>query len=297
MRMRDIYTDGRFGLSIEIFPPKTPDGDDALRQTLADLAPYRPAFISCTYGAGGSTSKRTVEWCQEIQRRHQLTATAHFTCVGSTREQLLEWLQFASDSGVKNIMALRGDPPAGETNFRAVDGGLQHANELVTLIRSHHPQLGIGVAGYPEKHPEAPSADADLQNLQRKVDAGADAVFTQLFYENSHFWQFRDECRRRGITVPIIPGIMPITEFARIKRITSMCGAFIPPSLAARLEAVQDDKQAQFEIGVEHAIAQCRELVDQGVPGIHFYVLNKSAACRLILDALGLVSEKCTEGT
>ena len=288
MRICDIYTDGRFGLSIEIFPPKTTDGDDALRQTLADLAPYRPAFISCTYGAGGSTSKRTVEWCQEIQQRHQLTSTAHFTCVGSTREQLLEWLQFASDSGVTNIMALRGDPPAGETNFRAVDGGLQHANELVTLIRSHHPQLGIGVAGYPEKHPEASSFESDLQNLQRKVDSGADAVFTQLFYENAHFWQFCDECRRRGISVPIVPGIMPITEFARIKRITAMCGAYIPPSLAERLEAVQDDKQAQFDIGVDFAIAQCRELIDKGVPGIHFYALNKSAACRLILDALGL---------
>jgi methylenetetrahydrofolate reductase (NADPH) len=290
MRMRDIYTDGRLGLSIEIFPPKTTDGDEALRQTLADLAPYRPAFISCTYGAGGSTSKRTVEWCQEIQQRHELTATAHFTCVGSTREQLLEWLEFASESGVKNIMALRGDPPTGETNFRAVEGGLKHANELVGLIRGHFPQLGIGVAGYPEKHPEAPSADVDLQNLQRKVEAGADAVFTQLFYENSHFWRFRDRCRESGIAIPIVPGIMPITEFARIKRITSMCGAFIPPELAARLEAVQDDKQAQFEIGVEHAIAQCRELVDQGVPGIHLYVLNKSAACRLILDALGLVA-------
>jgi methylenetetrahydrofolate reductase (NADPH) len=288
MRIRDIYAGGRFGLSIEIFPPKTPDGDDALRQTLADLSPYRPAFISCTYGAGGSTSKRTVEWCQEIQQRHELTATAHFTCVGSTREQLLEWLQFACDAGVTNIMALRGDAPAGETGFRPVEGGLEHANELVTLIRGQFPQLGIGVAGYPEKHPESSSFDVDLENLQRKVDAGADAVFTQLFYENAHFWQFRDECRRRGITVPIVPGIMPITEFARIKRITSMCGAYIPPSLAERLEAVQDDKPAQFDIGVDYAIAQCRELIDQGVPGIHFYALNKSAACRLILDALGL---------
>jgi len=291
MRIRDIYTAGRLGLSIEIFPPKTPDGDGALRETLTDLAPYRPAFISCTYGAGGSTSKRTVEWCQEIQQRHQLTATAHFTCVGSTREQLLDWLHFASQSGVKNIMALRGDPPAGETNFRPVEGGLRNANELVTLIREHFPQLGIGVAGYPEKHPEAPSFDIDLSNLRRKVDAGADAVFTQLFYENSRFLRFRELADTLGVKIPVIPGIMPITEFARIKRITSMCGAFIPPALGTKLEAVQEDKQAQFEIGVEYAIAQCRELLDQGVPGIHFYVLNKSAACRLILDALGLAPQ------
>jgi methylenetetrahydrofolate reductase (NADPH) len=288
MRIRDIYTAGRFGLSIEIFPPKTPDGDDALRQTLADLAPYRPAFISCTYGAGGSTSKRTVEWCHEIQQRHQLTATAHFTCVGSTREQLLDWLQFAHEAGVQNIMALRGDPPAGETNFRPVAGGLRHANELVQLIRERFPQLGIGVAGYPEKHPEALSVDTDLHHLRQKVTAGADAVYTQLFYDNSKFLQFREQAQRLGITVPIVPGIMPITEFARIKRITSMCGAFIPSALAEKLEAAQEDKQAQFDIGVDFAVSQCRELLQQGVPGIHFYVLNKSAACRIILDALGL---------
>lgn len=289
MRIREIYSAGRFGLSIEVFPPKTPDGDDALRQTLADLAPYRPAFISCTYGAGGSTSKRTVEWCQEIQQQYHLTATAHFTCVGSTREQLLEWLHFASDAGVRNIMALRGDPPAGETNFRPAEGGLKHANELVSLIRAHFPQLGIGVAGYPEKHPEAPTIEVDLKHLQQKVAAGADAVFTQLFYDNHNFYRFRDKAQRLGITVPIVPGIMPITEFARIKRITALCGAFIPPQLFQRLEAVQDDKRSQFEIGVEYAIAQCRELLNEGVPGIHFYVLNKSAACRLILDALGIL--------
>lgn len=296
MRIRDIYTAGRFGLSIEIFPPKTPDGDDALRQTLADLAPYRPAFISCTYGAGGSTSKRTVEWCREIQERHLLTATAHFTCVGSTREQLLEWLQFASDAGVRNIMALRGDPPAGETNFRPAEGGLKHANELVSLVRERFPQLGIGVAGYPEKHPEAPSFESDLEHLRQKVAAGADAVFTQLFYDNSRFFRFREEVQRVGITVPIVPGIMPITEFARIKRISSLCGAFIPPDLAQRLETVQEDKRAQLEIGVEYAIAQCRELLAEGVPGIHFYVLNKSAACRLILDALGFAPAKESQG-
>lgn len=288
MLIRDIYQHGRFGLSIEVFPPKTPDGDEALRQTLAELAPYRLAFISCTYGAGGSTSKRTVDWCREIQSRFQITATAHFTCVGHSREELLEWLQFAVESGIQNIMALRGDPPAGETEFRPAAGGLSYANELVALIRRHFSDLGIGVGGYPEKHPQAVDMETDLANLKRKVDAGADGVFTQLFFDNASFFRFRDRVTRLGIRVPIIPGIMPITEFARIKRITSLCGAIMPAGLAARLEAAQEDKDAQFQIGVEHAIHQCRELIDQGVAGLHLYALNKSQACRQILDVLEL---------
>jgi methylenetetrahydrofolate reductase (NADPH) len=187
-------------------------------------------------------------------------------------------------------MALRGDPPQGAKDFQPVAGGLRHANELVALIREHYADIGIGVAGYPEKHPEAADAAVDLANLKRKVDAGADAVFTQLFYANSSFLRFRDACSAAGITVPIVPGIMPITEFARIQRITAMCRAEIPAELAKRLEAAKDDLSAQFEIGVEYAIAQCRELLAAGVPGIHFYVLNKSQACERILDALELPS-------
>ncbi|MEX0585406.1 MAG: methylenetetrahydrofolate reductase, partial [Pirellulales bacterium] len=172
--------------------------------------------------------------------------------------------------------------------FAPVAGGLRHANELVALIREHYPDFGIGVAGYPEKHPEAADAPVDLANLKRKVDAGADAVFTQLFFANASYLRFRDDCSTAGITAPIVPGIMPITEFARIKRITAMCGAVIPLDLATRLESVQDDADAQFEIGVEYAIEQCRELLAAGAPGLHFYVLNKSQACQRILDALAL---------
>lgn len=287
MRIRDIYAEKRFGLSIEIFPPKTPEGDESLRQTLRELTPFSPAFVSCTYGAGGSTSKRTVQWCQEIQSGTGIAATAHFTCVGSTRAELVEWLQYAWNAGIRNIMALRGDAPAGQTEFKPVDGGLQYANELVALIREHFPTMGIGVAGYPEKHPSAPSFEVDFQNLVRKIKTGADAVFTQLFYDNANFFRFRDLLSRERLGVPVIPGIMPITEFARIQRITAMCGAVIPARLAARLEAVKDDKNAQYEIGVEYAISQCRELIDQGVPGIHLYCLNKSHACTRILDSLG----------
>jgi len=290
MRIGKIYRKGRFGLSIEIFPPKTPDGGKVLIGTLERLSVYQPAFISCTYGAGGSTQNRTVEWCLHVQQQLNLTATTHLTCVGATRDELQQWLALAQQSGIRNVMALRGDPPEGQKTFKPVDGGLRHANELVTLIRNVFPEMGIGVAGYPETHPETPDARVDLENLKRKVDAGADAVYTQLFYENANFLDFRERYEQAGIRVPLVPGIMPITEFARIKRITSMCGAVFPDDLASRLEAVQDDKPAQFEIGVEHAIRQCRELIGQGVPGIHFYVLNRSKACERILNALGLDS-------
>jgi methylenetetrahydrofolate reductase (NADPH) len=288
MRIGEMYRDGRCGVSFEIFPPKSPDGDEGLLRTLGRLAPYRPVFVSCTYGAGGTTRTRTVDWCVEIQQRFGLTATAHFTCVDADRSQIEEWLDLANKSGIGNIMALRGDPPDGRKVFEPTVGGFRYACELVEFLRQRHPQIGIGVAGYPEKHQEAPDPQTDLERLKRKVEAGADAVFTQLFYVNQSFFDFRDRYRRLGIQVPLIPGIMPITEFARIKRITSLCGAAIPTDLAARLEAVRDDPQAQFEIGVDHAVTQCRQLVEAGVPGIHFYVLNRSKACEIILDALGL---------
>ncbi len=286
--MRDLYQPNTFGLSIEIFPPKTPQGDDAVFEHLQRLKAFGPAFVSCTYGAGGSTQTRTVELCERIQDELATPATAHFTCVGSTVEELHNWLTYAHSRGIRNIMALRGDPPQGEESFRAVEGGLRHANELVSLIREHSPRMGIGVAGYPEKHPEATNPQTDLDNLKRKVDAGADAVFTQLFYDNRNFFRFRDAYTAAGISVPLVPGIMPITSFARIRRITTMCQAVFPDDLSRRLESVQDDELAQFEIGVEYAIEQCRALIDADVPGIHFYVLNQSQACERILDALGL---------
>jgi methylenetetrahydrofolate reductase (NADPH) len=287
MRIRDVYS-GEFGLSIEVFPPKSEQGDAALWDTLERLQRFRPAFVSCTYGAGGTTRTRTIDICRTIQDRFGLAATAHFTCVGSRRDELLEWLELATRHGIGNIMALRGDPPQGVKDFQPVAGGLRHANELVALIREHHPEVGIGVAGYPEKHPEASDHQSDLSHLKRKVDSGADAVFTQLFFDNGSFFRFRDACTAAGIRVPIVPGIMPITEFARIKRITALCGAVIPAELASRLESAQDDAAAQFEIGVEYAIDQCRELLSAGVPGMHFYVLNKSQAGERILEALAL---------
>ena len=286
MRLCHIYAGNAFSVSIEVFPPKTEKGEAVLRSHLQQLASYEPAFISCTYGAGGSTQQRTLQWCRVIQDDLQKTAVAHLTCVGATREQLVDWLRAAEQTGVENVIALRGDAPQGEAEFRAVEGGLRYANELVALIREHFPHLGIGVAGYPEKHQEAPSHDVDLQNLKRKVAAGADAVVTQLFFQNASYFAFRDRCEAVGIQVPIIPGIMPITNFSRIQRITAMCGSSFPADLAVRLEAVKDDKVAQFQIGVEHAVLQCEQLRTGGVAGIHFYALNKSDACRRILEAL-----------
>lgn len=288
MRIKEIYANKPFGLSFEIFPPKTEKGDASLREHLARLAKHNPDFISCTYGAGGTTQDRTIELCEMIQAQFDIPATAHFTCVGSTKKQLNDWLDQAQSHGIKNIMALRGDAPEGASSFQVAEGGLQYANELVALIRSRFPGIGIGVAGYPEKHPEASDDESDLKNLVRKIDAGADAVFTQLFYDNECFFRFREKLDQRKVQVPVVAGIMPITEFARIKRITGMCGAIIPDSLANQLEAVQDDKPAQFEIGVEFAIRQCQELISSGVRGIHFYVLNKSEACERILDSIQL---------
>lgn len=289
MQLSELIARPGLTVSIEVFPPKTAASDEAVHGTLADLRVYDPAFVSVTYGAGGSTQERTLDLCQDIHVRHGLPVTSHLTCVGSTREQIADYVSEAIDRGVENIMALRGDAPEGEETFRATDGGFRYANELVSMIRERFgDRVGVGVAGYPETHLEARSPDDDLKNLRRKVDAGADAIFTQLFYVNENFFRFCEQCRQVGISVPIIPGVMPITNFARIKRITAMCGAVFPEDLARQLEKVQDDAAAQFEVGVGHAVRQCRELIDSGVPGIHFYALNKSRACSTILDELGL---------
>jgi len=287
MHIKDVYRPGQFTVSVEIFPPKTPKGNVSLFHTLDRLSPFRPAFVSCTYGAGGTTRDRTTELCVDIQKRYGVTAIAHLTCVGATCDELLERIHQANRTGIQNMMALRGDPSDGQTSFQPTECGLQHANELVSLIRKHYPQMGVGVGGYPEKHVEAPDPRTDLENLKRKVDAGADAVFTQLFYSNASFLDFRKRYERMGIDVPLVPGIMPVTEFARIKRITSLCGARFPNDLAAKLEAAQHDPQTQFDIGVDHAIQQCHDLIAQGVPGIHFYALNRSRACERILESIG----------
>lgn len=254
-------------------------------QTVAELQRFRPDVFTCTYGAGGSTRDKTLEIVSEVKRRSGCKTASHLTCVGSTVDQLRHYLSHLLERGIDNIVALRGDPPKGETAFKAVAGGLSYANELVTLIRQEFPQFGVAVAGYPETHQEAPSAEVDLANLKRKVDSGADVVITQLYYDNADFFRFRDRCVAAGIKIPIIPGLLPVTNLAQIQRITSLCKASLPPAFIARL-GEKDDPEWQFQVGVEQCIAQTKELLAAGVPGIHFYVLNKSTATSQVLDAV-----------
>jgi methylenetetrahydrofolate reductase (NADPH) len=283
MTLSSYYQPGRLGLSFELFPPKSDVGDQALFHHVEQLAAFRPDFITCTYGAGGSTREKTLDIVTQVKRRLGVNVASHLTCVGLAVDQLREYLVEARRRGVDYIVALRGDPPRGETAFRAVEGGLRYANELVSLVRAEFPEFGIAVAGYPEKHLEAPSPEVDLDNLKRKVDAGADIVITQLFYVNDDFFRFRDRYDRAGVKVPLVPGILPVTNLAQIQRITSMCGACLPESLLARLSE-RDDEVWQFDAGVDFAIAQVQQLIERGIPGLHFYVLNKSQATAAVLS-------------
>jgi methylenetetrahydrofolate reductase (NADPH) len=283
MRLSDAYGPEKFGLSFELFPPKTSQGVANLFQHVERLVEFRPSFITCTYGAGGSTQETTLDIVARVRREFGLAVATHLTCVGCTVDQLRAYLVRAGEMGVENVVALRGDPPRGESKFRPVEGGLCYANELVTLIRAEFADFGVAVAGYPEKHLEAPSLEVDLANLKRKVDAGADVVITQLFYDNDDFFRFRDRSAEAGIRVPIVPGLLPVTNFAQIQRITSLCGARLPAEFVKRLEAAGDDAEAQFAIGVDFATRQTQSLLDAGVPGIHFYVLNRSEAAAEVL--------------
>ncbi len=288
MKFAQCYAPGRFGLSMELFPPKTPKGMDSLLRHVERLMDFRPDIITCTYGAGGSTRDRTLEVAETVHRRFGVSVAAHLTLVGSTVQELRAFLQEAWQRGIENIVALRGDPPRDQPDFRPVPGGLRYANELVELIRREFPQFGVAVAGYPETHQEAPSPEADLQNLLRKVQAGADVVITQLFYDNADYFDFCRRARQVGVGVPIVPGLLPITNLAQVKRITSLCGAKLPQELIEQMGQYEDGSQEQFRLGVEFAIRQVRELVEGGVPGLHFYVLNRSEAASAILSAVEL---------
>jgi methylenetetrahydrofolate reductase (NADPH) len=281
--IQDAYENGRFGLSFELFPPKTPESEAMMWRTVEDLMAFEPALITCTYGAGGSTRGTTLGVIEGVRSRHSVPVASHLTCVGSSVDELRGYLREAGDRGVSAIVALRGDPPKGETSFTPVAGGLRYASELVALIRSEFPEFGILVAGYPETHQEAVSADADLENLKRKCEAGGDVVVTQLFYDNADFFRFRDCCAAIGISQPIVPGVMPVTNYAQVRRIASLCKARLPDAFTRAFEAAGDDEAAQFEAGVEFASRQVQALLDGGVPGIHFYVLNKSTATSRVL--------------
>ena len=286
MNIRDAYGPGKFGLSFELFPPKTEKGETALFAHVEKLMAFQPSYITCTYGAGGSTHEKTLDIISHVREQYGCAVASHLTCVGSTRDELFEYLRETADRDIRNIVALRGDPPQGTDAFEQVEGGLRYASELVELIRSRWPEFGIAVAGYPETHREAESPQADLENLRRKVDAGGDVILTQLFYNNSDFFRFRDACTELGITVPIVPGILPVTNLAQIERITSLCGASLPVAFKEDLGRCGDDAAQQFDVGVDFARGQVQELLEQGVPGVHFYVLNKSKATGTILASL-----------
>jgi methylenetetrahydrofolate reductase (NADPH) len=275
-------------LSFELFPPKSAAAEESLWQNVAELMAFRPDFLTCTYGAGGSTRSKTLDVCRGVKQRFGVPVASHLTCVGSTVEQLQGYLSEAKGAGIDYIVALRGDPPKGESSFKPVAGGLRYANELVDLIRRDFPGFGLLVAAYPEKHQECPSPELDLENLKRKVAAGGDVVVTQLFYDNVDFFRFREAYQRAGITAPLVPGILPVTNLSQIQRITSMCGAKLPARFTAALSEKQDDADWQFRSGVDFAIEQVRELVASGIPGLHFYVLNRSHATAAVLQGAGL---------
>ncbi len=287
MSFSQIYRSNPFVLSYELFPPKTDDGTVALEENLRALFKFKPNFVTCTYGAGGSTRDKTLDTLARVQKIGGSTPVAsHLTCVNATVDDLRAYLRRAQAQGIQNIVAIRGDAPKGQTSFTATEGGLKYGSDLVKLIHGEFPNLGIAVGGYPEKHAEAPSEQVDLDNLKRKVDCGADVVITQLFFDNADFYRFRERCAAAGIRVPIVPGIIPATSYDQINRMTSMCAAKFPAKFRSDLEKVTADAEAQHEIGVAHAIAQCEDLKQHGVPGIHFYVLNKSRATSEVLHAL-----------
>ena len=274
--------------SFEFFPPKTEEGEQNLRAALAALRELAPDFVSVTYGAAGSTRGLTLELTKWIKQELGIEAMAHLSCVGATRDELCVILDSLEDAGIENVLALRGDPPRGETEWRPHPGGLRYSSELAALIDKRY-SMSIGAACFPEIHPEATDLASDLRFLKQKVDAGASFLVTQLFFDNDVYFQFVDEARAIGIDVPIIPGIMPITDVAQIKTITGMCGACIPQSLLRQLEQRAPFPSAVLQLGVSYATLQCAELLARGAPGIHFYTLNRSPATQAILAALRLL--------
>jgi methylenetetrahydrofolate reductase (NADPH) len=287
--LKDLYAQHPRVISFELFPPKTDAGMDALFDNLRDLMQCNPHYVTCTYGAGGSTRSKTLEVLTRFRAAYPAVPCAsHLTCVGATRDELEAYVREALALGIENIVALRGDPPAGETHFKAIEGGLSYANELVALLRERTPQVGIAVGGYPEMHQEAPSLDADIDNLKRKVDAGADVIITQLFYDNGDFLRWRDQCVAAGIHTPIVPGMLPVINLSQAQRITQLCGAKLPDTLVQRLQAHGEDAEGQLAAGAYYTARQVEDLLTEGVPGVHFYVLNKSNAATLICRALAL---------
>lgn len=275
MRFSEIYKNKSPRFSIEIFPPKTPQGVLSLLSELKQLSVIDPAYVSVTYGAMGSTRDLTQDLAIHVHEELGLNTAFHFTCVGSGREDIKRYVDYLHGRGINMVVALRGDRPLDQASFEPPTDGFSHANELVSYLKGLN-DFSIAVAGYPEKHPEAIDLNGDIDNLKRKVDAGADVIITQLFFDNALFYRWVEKVRKANIQIPIIAGIMPILKLAQIKRISTMCGATMPIELISQLEKSQDNDAAMIQIGIDHATAQCRDLMKQNVAGIHFYCLNKA---------------------
>ena len=277
MKIKDLFTGGEKSFSFEFFPPKNYTSILELGINVGQLMKLSPSFISVTYGAGGSTQDASFNLIDYINNKIGLVTMAHYTCVNATKEKVARDLDFFQEKNIENLILLRGDPPKGETKFNNEGGDFHFASDLIEFV-AEQDRFCIAAAGYPESHPESVSIEKDIENLKYKVDKGADFVVTQLFFDNNSYFDFVERARNAGITIPIVPGIMPITNFKQIKKFTQMCGAKIPELLVEKLEPHQNDFTKTYDIGVEFAINQCRELLDKGAPGLHFYTLNKSRA-------------------
>ncbi|MBW2279435.1 MAG: methylenetetrahydrofolate reductase [NAD(P)H] [Deltaproteobacteria bacterium] len=279
MRIVEMFGSSRPVVSFEFFPPKTAKGYPALFRTIEDLKRLEPSFVSVTWGAGGSTRRKTTELVVQIQQEADITAMAHMTCVGSGRDEIADTIDSLADAGIENLLALGGDRPEG---WQPGAQDFSYANELIEFARPRWPDLCIAAAAYPEGHPQSPSPEQDLAMTYRKVEAGAEVLITQLFFDNADYFEFVRRARAAGIDTPIVPGIMPVVSVANIRRMTALCGAKIPSELGSALDACGEDPERTLEVGIEWAVAQCRELLEGGAPGLHFYTLNRSPATRRI---------------
>jgi methylenetetrahydrofolate reductase (NADPH) len=272
--------------SVEFFPPKDDAGGRRMLETAEAIRPYKPNFVSITYGAGGGTRETTMRYARILQNEYHFEVMPHLTCVGHTVDELLEILEDFAKAGFRNVMALRGDPPQGEEVFKATEGGLSYGSDLVELIRNNFPDFGIGVGGYPEKHPEAEDKAIDLTNLKTKVDAGADFITTQLFFDNQVYFDFVKSCKESAINIPVLPGLLPVLSLGQVRRFCKMCEASLPTSLEHKLTQAEDENQPT--VGAEWAASQINELLQEGAPGYHIYALNKPQSTLQILESLGI---------
>lgn len=291
MKISEFYKKQSHTISFEFFPPKTLDGETKLFQTIRELKKLSPSFVSVTYGALGNTQANTLRIVEQIKDGIGLEVAAHLTCVAHHRGEIEHILEMLAAKKIENIVALRGDPPQGEAQFKAPPNGFHYAAELVRFIRQH-PKLGksfaLSVAGYPEGHPECKDLRKDLEHLKQKVEEGADLVVTQLFFSNKVYFDFVERARKIGIQVPIVPGIMPVTHGPQIQKFSKMCGAAIPQKISEAILRFGDDQEAIIKFGIAYATEQCQELLKQGAPGLHFYTLNQSLATRQIYENLNL---------